>query len=70
MNLIFTFSSVFRQEWLERTPGLEIFWKKYKESVQDMLDAMEAEAKVGGVFFSLSLEMTRRRICTFRYLIF
>ena len=65
-----TFSSVFRQEWLERTPGLEIFWKKYKESVQDMLDAMEAEAKVRGVFFSLSLEMTRRRICTFRYLIF
>lgn len=65
-----TFSSVFRQEWLERTPGLEIFWKKYKESVQDMLDAMEAEAKVGGVFFSLSLEMTRRRIFTFRYLIF
>ena len=35
-----------------------------------MLDAMEAEAKVGGVFFSLSLEMTRRRIFTFRYLIF
>ncbi|CAH3113530.1 unnamed protein product [Porites lobata] len=33
------------QEWLERTPGLEIFWKKYKESIQDMLDAMEAEAK-------------------------
>ena len=65
-----TFSSVFRQEWLERTPGLEAFWKKYKESVQEMLDAMETEAKVGRVFFSLSLELTRTRIFIFRYLTF
>ena len=65
-----TFSSVFRQEWLERTPGLEAFWKKYKESVQDMLDAMETEAKVGRVFYSLVLEMTRTRIFIFRYLTF
>ena len=65
-----TFSSVFRQEWLERTPGLEAFWKKYKESVQDMLAAMESEAKVGRVFYSLVLEMTRTRIFIFRYLTF
>ena len=66
-----TFSSVFRQEWLERTPGLDTFWKKYKQGVQDMLDAKEAEAKVGRMFYSLTqLEMTRRGIFIFRYLTF
>lgn len=38
------------QGWLERTPGLEKngfdFWGKYEKSVQDMLDAMKAEAEV------------------------
>lgn len=38
------------QGWLERTPGLEEngfnFWGKYRNSVQAMLDDMEAEAEV------------------------
>ena len=42
--------AAFPQGWLERTPGLEEdgfdFWRKYKKSVQNMLDTMKAEAEV------------------------
>lgn len=38
------------QCWLERTPGLEEdgfdFWRKYKTSVQTMLETQKAEAEV------------------------
>ena len=30
---------------MERIPGLEAFYKKYKESVQDMLAAMEVRLR-------------------------
>lgn len=37
------------QRWLERTPGLEIdgfnFWGKFKESVDQLLDVKEVQAK-------------------------
>lgn len=42
--------TVFMQRWLERTPGLEEngfdFWRKYKRSVQTMLETQKAEAEV------------------------
>ena len=42
--------TAFMQRWLERTPGLEEngfdFWRKYKRSVQTMLETQKAEAEV------------------------
>lgn len=45
------------QNWLERTPGLEVdgfnFWEKFRKSVEQVLDDQEIEAKVSkdGVSF-------------------
>lgn len=33
------------QEWLERTPDLETFWRRYKQSIQERLDATRDKAK-------------------------
>ena len=50
MNLPLNVFPVVPQEWLERTPGLETFWGRYKKSIQERLKDMRAEAKVRRVF--------------------
>ena len=50
MNLPFNLFPVVPQEWLERTPGLETFWGRYKQSIQERLDATRDKAKVRRVF--------------------
>lgn len=45
VNLFFNVFFRLRQEWMERIPGLEAFYKKYKESVQDMLAAMQVRLR-------------------------